>query len=181
MDGGGYLGGFFKAADLVCTANLVVLIVCFLSVLTSRYGPAQGSFARNLCLGIATFAAGTALFLANLAWVYWFHEADPMQSLASPEVRVIYLALASLGSSMLITCYLSRLFEKEWWPMLGAWMLGYVAVVALLVVLDGPGLALATAIASVGLCGLVALRLGAFSGTVARFARLWPGRGEGPR
>lgn len=109
-----------RALDLAVVLNITVLIVRYFPPLVASYCKSSDGYAQKLVLGIVVGWSGSWLLYANLAWKFWAHDADPGQSLASPAVRLAYLALTLAGTSM----HIAASFEsrKGFWSTVSAWV-----------------------------------------------------------
>jgi hypothetical protein len=91
-----YLGILLKALDLDLALTSYVVIGLFVFALTMRWERANPRVHRFLQADLFIFTA-IALFATNLAYSFYFHEADPLNSIAHPGIRLAYEILGIVG------------------------------------------------------------------------------------
>lgn len=126
----------FRSLDAAICINIIFMECFYLPALIGRNHLPRESFARNLILAIVIGWAAVLTFFGNLTFKYWLGLADPTESIADTRVRLLYLIIALVGTSMHIATAKRGDFGMGWWTLLSVWLTGVVCVVSGLMVVD---------------------------------------------
>lgn len=127
-----YTGSLIKALDLTLVLNITILVSRFLYAFYKGARLRLDPFAVRLMLGIVVAWSGSWLLYADLTYKFWHKDFDPNYSVSTPSVRVTYLILSLLGSTLLVC----STFDQSFWRLTGLWVVCLVALNAALVAFD---------------------------------------------
>jgi hypothetical protein len=101
-----------KILDLDLALTGFCVIGLFITALCLRWDRANPRVHRFLQADLFIFSA-VALFAANLAYSFYFHEADPLYSIAHPYIRFVYELLGIIGFDL----HIANSVWPSWsWP-----------------------------------------------------------------
>lgn len=90
----------FRSLDATICLNIMVMEAIYLPAVIGRKKLDKEGFARNLILAIVIGWLAVLIFFGNLTIKYWTGLADPTESVADTPVRLIYLVVALVGTTM---------------------------------------------------------------------------------
>jgi hypothetical protein len=129
------IGSLFRALDAAAVINICIMLFLYVPILLQRDPSGSTDDARNLVRGIVTAWIGSLILFGNLVYKYWMGLADPLQSLADPIIRLFYINLILIGTTMHIATALRGQFSG-WWKTFSVWSAGAFVCIGILFLAD---------------------------------------------